>query len=433
MDPAELTSSDRSRWRVRAASLQTLLDGLGGAPQRALGPGLVLALLAVALLGRPAEGEAATFYVSGSGRDDARGTSPAQAWRSIGRVNRARLRPGDVVRFEAGRVFADQSLSASGSGTARRPITFASYGSGRATLSNGRGAVFVADGASHLRFRRLRLTSGSSSPSSAFSSSATGSGARDIRIQRCLLFASGGAGILSKLPTDAGWRIVDSVIRDVGDSGIILFGSRPVVVRTLVENVGRDSSIPWAKHGIYVKAPYAVIRRSTIRGYPDSGVSLRFRGARLTENRISGGDVGVGYFLYDDGFGKSLLDGNTITGTGTAGFYYDGDGAGAGTGMTPREAFEIRRNVFVAEDGVGLSIANARNAGISIVGNRFQGGAYWPILAAKPASEGRYVETRNVFVGSPRFNWNGRVLTFSSYRASSGAGRYDRLIAADDS
>lgn len=432
MDPAELLSSDRSVRRFRAASLQTLLDGSSRALKPLLGPGLVLALLAVAVLGRPSDGEAATYFVSSSGRDSAAGTTPAQAWRSIGRVNLARLRPGDVVRFEAGRLFADQSLSARHSGTARHPITFASYGKGRATLANDQGAVFIADGASHLRFRRLRLTSGSSSPSSAFSSSATGSGARDIRLDRCLVFASGGAGILSKLPTDVGWRIVDSVVRDVGDSGIILFGSRPVVARTLVEDVGRDASIPWAKHGIYVKAPDAVIRRSTIRGYPDSGVSLRFRGARLTSNRISGGDMGVSYFLYDDGFGTSVLEGNTITDTTTAGFYYDGNGAGAGTGMTPREAFEIRRNVFAAKDGIGLSIFNARNAKISIVGNRFQGRAYWSIFAAPPAADGRYVETRNVFVGSPRFNWNGTVLKFPAYRASSGAGRYDRLIATAD-
>ena len=387
-------------------------------------------MAAVALLGWADAGEARTFYVSSHGRDNGPGTTPGGAWRSIDRVNQARLQPGDIVRFEAGTVFSDQSLSPLSSGTAAKPITFTSYGKDRATLSNPKGAVFIPDGVSHLRFSDLRMTSGPSSPSSAFSSSMTGSGAKDIRIIRSLLFASGGAGILSKLPTDSGWRIVRSTIRDVGDSGIILFGSRPLVSRTLVERVGLSSAISWAKHGIYVKAPYAVIQQSTIRGYPNSGISLRYRGARIESNRISGGEVGVGYFLYDNGFATSVLAGNTITGTRTAAFYYDGTGAEKGAGMTPLEAFDIRNNVFDAGGGVGLSIVNARNAEISIVGNRFIGPAYWSIFAAAPAGRGRYAETKNVFVGAPHFNWNGSVLTFAEYRASSGAGAHDRLIAA---
>jgi hypothetical protein len=390
----------------------------------------VLALGMIVMLGRPVGGEARTFYVGSHGRDSWPGTSPDRAWQSIERVNQARLQPGDVVRFEAGSVFSDQSLSPRSSGTAKSPITFASYGKDRATLSNEKGAVFIPDGVSHLRFSRLRITSGPSSPSSGFSSSMTGPGAKDIRISRCLVFASGGAGILSKLPTDSGWRIVDSTVRDAGDSGIILFGSRPLVSRTVVEQVGRNGAIPWPKHGIYVKAPYAVIRQSTIRGYPNSGISLRYRGARLESNLISGGEVGVGYFLYDNGFATSVLAGNTITGTRTAAFYYDGAGAEKGSGMTPLEAFDLRGNVFDPAGGVSLSIVNARNAEISIVGNRFQGPAQWSIFAATPTGRGHYTETRNVFVGPPSFNWNGSVLTFAEYRASSGAGAHDRLIAA---
>jgi hypothetical protein len=390
---------------------------------------VTVAALASALLMAADVVHAQTFYVSARGSDARSGTTPARAWRSIQRVNRARLGPGDLVLFEGGSLFADESLSPTHSGTGRRPITFASYGRGRATLSNTKGAVFIPDGVSHLRFVRLAMTSGISSPSSAFASSATGPGAKDIGISRCLLFASGGAGILSKLPTDAGWRIVRSIVRDVGDSGIILFGSSPLVSRSLVERVGLAQSIPWAKHGIYVKAPYAVIRRSTIRGYPNSGISLRYRGAQIRSNRISGGEVGVGYFLYDNGFATSVLADNAITGTRTAAFYYDGTGADKGAGMTPLEAFEIRGNRFSSSAGVDLSIVSARNAAISIVGNRFAGRAAWSIFGASPVGNGRYLETKNVFVGVPRFNWNGSILDFFGYRNSSGAGALDRLIA----
>ncbi|MGH2870529.1 MAG: hypothetical protein ACRDNK_23540, partial [Solirubrobacteraceae bacterium] len=38
-----------------------------------------------------------TFYVSVSGSDSNSGTSPGQAWQTVGRVNRASLAPGDGV------------------------------------------------------------------------------------------------------------------------------------------------------------------------------------------------------------------------------------------------------------------------------------------------------------------------------------------------
>jgi hypothetical protein len=49
---------------------------------------------------------AVTYYVSASGNDNASGTSPATAWRSIARVNKVDLNGGDKVLFEGGKIFA---------------------------------------------------------------------------------------------------------------------------------------------------------------------------------------------------------------------------------------------------------------------------------------------------------------------------------------
>lgn len=74
-------------------------------------------------------GQAAEYFVdAASGKDRNSGLSPAEAWQSIGRVNHARLQPGDTVRFKAGSVWRE-SLSCQ-SGTEGHPVTYTGYGDG---------------------------------------------------------------------------------------------------------------------------------------------------------------------------------------------------------------------------------------------------------------------------------------------------------------
>ncbi len=77
------------------------------------------------------------YYVSQSGSDSNAGTSPTSAWRSVRRVDEARLQPGDGVLFEGGATFADETLMPKGSGAAGHPIVFGSYGAGSAVLPQG--------------------------------------------------------------------------------------------------------------------------------------------------------------------------------------------------------------------------------------------------------------------------------------------------------
>ena len=86
-----------------------------------------------------------TYYVSPNGKDHFPGTSPAQAWRTLGRVNRKAFAAGDRILFQGGTVFSGTlRFTASVKGTAAAPIVVSSFGGGRATIDGGAGdAIFL--------------------------------------------------------------------------------------------------------------------------------------------------------------------------------------------------------------------------------------------------------------------------------------------------
>ena len=89
---------------------------------------------ALILLGA-SRADATDYFVSASGADAHSGTSPADAWRTVTRVNNQRLAAGDRVFFEGGQTFSGNLyLDASEQGTAAAPIVIGSYGADRATI-----------------------------------------------------------------------------------------------------------------------------------------------------------------------------------------------------------------------------------------------------------------------------------------------------------
>jgi hypothetical protein len=75
------------------------------------------------------------YYVSSSGADEHDGRTPKTPWRTVGRANRAVLRPGDSLRFEAGRAWTVADglpLVIGQSGAPGRPICVGAYGKGAA-------------------------------------------------------------------------------------------------------------------------------------------------------------------------------------------------------------------------------------------------------------------------------------------------------------
>jgi parallel beta-helix repeat protein len=81
--------------------------------------------------------QAATYYVDCNAPDDrAPGTSPANAWKTIDKVNRSTFSPDDSVLFNRGCTWREQLVVPS-SGSAGHPITFGAYGSGANPTING--------------------------------------------------------------------------------------------------------------------------------------------------------------------------------------------------------------------------------------------------------------------------------------------------------
>ncbi len=87
-----------------------------------------------------------TYYLSLSGNDAAAGTSPSTAWRTLGRANRAILRPGDRLLLQGGQPFAGQlTIGPADVGSPAHPLVISSYGGGPATITSGRFGVYVHD------------------------------------------------------------------------------------------------------------------------------------------------------------------------------------------------------------------------------------------------------------------------------------------------
>jgi hypothetical protein len=108
---------------------------------------LVLASPLAAYAGTPdtPSGCATTRYVAPAGNDAATGDSPANAWRSVDRVNAATLGPGTCVLFQGGATFSGGLyLPSTDAGDDAHRVVIGSYGTGRATLSSGSaGGIFA--------------------------------------------------------------------------------------------------------------------------------------------------------------------------------------------------------------------------------------------------------------------------------------------------
>lgn len=262
-----------------------------------------------------------TFYVSPSGSDSNPGTAAAP-WRTVARVNRAPLAPGDTVLFDGGATFTDQTLMPSRSGTGSAPITFGSYGAGRATIDNPAGAVWLPAGEHDLTFDDLDLTS---KAHIVFASAASGSGDTGIVLERSILHDSSAAG-LHVQPQDSDWLVEGNTFRHLGDSGLIVEGSHVTIDQNTITDTGWNTQITYGKHGIYAKGPDMTIEDNDIsHDVGGSGVSLRSAGARVFGNEIHDTPYGITMFPEDPvNAGTSSIYYNRLWGISGFVFYYDG-------------------------------------------------------------------------------------------------------------
>ncbi len=99
------------------------------------------------------------FFVRPDGNDSALGMSRKAAWRSIERVNDARLQPGDRVLFQASQTFTGNlRIGAEDAGTAVHPVVIGSFGKGRATICAGTGTGIAVENAGGISIENLVVT-----------------------------------------------------------------------------------------------------------------------------------------------------------------------------------------------------------------------------------------------------------------------------------
>ncbi len=278
-----------------------------------------------------------TFYVSASGSDSNSGESPALAWRTVKRVNEAKLAPGDGVLFQAGATFSDETLMPDSSGTEKSPIVFGSYGTGNATLTKG---VWFR-GQNGLAFEHLTIEGAEGN--------LQGTG-ENITVEWCTI---GNDSLpINATANNTNWTIDDNTIDHAGNSGMLLEGENFTISGNTITNTGLDTSIPYGKHGIYLKVANATVTNNTITNFSADGISARYRNSVITGNHISNGEIGIAWFQYDPTGGTSHWSENTITATTEAGIYVSPSDKGGET----RESFIIEHNTIQPATGAYMNL-----------------------------------------------------------------------------
>jgi hypothetical protein len=362
------SSDQRShrRLEVRAALLCAAIVAACAWPATTSGPDMRGAFGRGIPLGR-------TFYVSTDGRDRYQGTDPGHPWRTIRRVNRAVLRPGDTVLFRGGETFTDDTLMPGGgvmvSGTAGSPVTFASYGSGRATLTKGIWLGTNPDhprGPKYLTFKNLAL-----GPQQGFQGTGDQIALVGLQISDVVRpYSLSETGIRTE---GSHWLIAGNQIDGTGDSGMLLGfnanapgdpagGEGYVVDGNVIRRTGLDPARK-GTHGIYLKVTDATISHNSITDFRDDGISVRYHGAQIRDNYIAHGSIGIAWFQYDTTPGTSSFADNTIVDTRSAAIFVCGV---IDSCARPIEHFVIRGNRVIDPHGALLNLQ--RDAARYVVG-----------------------------------------------------------------
>lgn len=92
----------------------------------------------ISILFLPLQLFATDYYIAENGNDNADGTTPGKAWKTIERLNNSFrfIQPGDKILFKRGDVFYG-SIKVNSSGTKEAPIVISAYGEGVAPVITG--------------------------------------------------------------------------------------------------------------------------------------------------------------------------------------------------------------------------------------------------------------------------------------------------------
>jgi Right handed beta helix region len=295
----------------------------------------------------PAPGITGTiYYVSAAGSDSNLGTSPEDAWKTVERVDRARLAPGDGVLFQGGDTFADQVLMPDSSGVFGRPIVYGSYGNGVATLP--KGAWFVEH---DLAFENLAFRA------TFYGGSESKGASNDVTLDGVSIALPAGNQRLGLYSNGSHWVIENSSIGNTGLSGMLLNGDDYLIADNTIANTGLDTTNGYNNHGIYLDASDTMVTGNAIIDSADSAISVRYRNSTITENAVSGAQIGIDFYETDKTGGHSFWTDNTLSGTTVASVFVCGTLEGC---REPLEAITISGNKLTKSSGTYMNLQPTR-------------------------------------------------------------------------
>jgi hypothetical protein len=195
-----------------------------------------LLFLMISLIGCSSEGN--HYFISPSGDDSAKGTSPKMAWKSIDKVNATIFKPGDQLLFEGGETFIGSlRFDMKDSGTPDHPVTIGSYGMGRAVISSDSEHGLFARNTSGFVVKDLIFTGAGADVDGTFSgiyffTDLDSIKPEHIRIENVDVsdYRWDGIGIYGDRQGASGFRdvrITNAEIHDNGDKGISVAGPQP--------------------------------------------------------------------------------------------------------------------------------------------------------------------------------------------------------------
>jgi hypothetical protein len=192
----------------------------------------------VFILSKSASVFATDYYVNNTGNDNAAGSTPALAWRTLTRINATKFQPGDRVLLAGGQSFSGGIwVRGNSQGTASQPIVFRSYGAGRATIQSGDSFGFYAHNTAGIELRQLnfvgsgRLTNQKSGVSFYLDSADTH--LQHLRLDSLDVSGYQQSGI--SISSDNGLsgysdvRITNSLMHANGEAGLTSYESWPIV------------------------------------------------------------------------------------------------------------------------------------------------------------------------------------------------------------
>lgn len=245
---------------------------------------LALSLASVPLAATPLRAE--TWHVDSVTGDDSRsGTSPADAWRTLARLNQAPLQPGDTVRLADGSQWREP-LRLTRSGTDAAPILVTRSGGGaRPRIDVGdiaENAVEIRN-ADHIRVSGLEITNSGAAPA----------------MRRGVLVDEQDFGVAT------GIALTDLYIHDVTgrndrkDNGGIVFRAGATTVPTRFESIAIERNILWRvdRSGIsgisdqvsvarWFPSRFVVIRDNVLEDIGGDGIVARGTDGALIEHNI---------------------------------------------------------------------------------------------------------------------------------------------------